>query len=170
MIPRPDATEVAPFFQNYVDLVDDGDILKTLEFQWEGHRPFLATLPPAESNRLHAPYSWTIKQVVGHLIDTEKIFGYRAHRIANRDSTPLPGFDQDELVRCSVYEAVDLLSLVDEFAALRQSNLMFLQRIPPDRWNQRGTCDGHEITVRAMAFIMAGHVEHHLRIIRSRVS
>jgi hypothetical protein len=170
MNPRPQATEFSPYFENYVKLVPDGNILDTLEDQRHAFRNFFSAVSSADSNRVHPPYAWTIKQVVGHMIDTEKIFGYRAHRIASRDVTPLPGFDQDEMVRHSDYEDADLQKLVEEFGAVRKANLMFLQRIAPDRWQQRGICDDQEITVRAIAFVLAGHVDHHLGIVRKRLS
>ena len=120
--------------------------------------------------QLHDPYTWTIRQVIGHLIDAERVFAYRALRFAMGDATPLPGFDQDAYVAAADYSQVPLQNLAEEMFMLRQANLGMFLRFSDKGWASSGEADGKSMSVRALAYVMVGHVRHHLRIIEKRVT
>ncbi|MEM9409818.1 MAG: DinB family protein, partial [Planctomycetota bacterium] len=161
--------EYQPYFQTYIDLVDETNIREQLQEQAEKFKEVLSGVSEEVASCLHPPYSWTIKQVVGHLIDGEKIFGVRAHRIACAEGLPLPGFDQNIFVANTDYEPVALSALVQEFIYNRASNQLMLDRWTSGMWTQTGICDGKPISVRAVACLLVGHVNHHLRIIEKRL-
>ena len=133
-------------------------------------RTLLSAADPAELDKLHAPYTWTIKQVLGHLIDTERVFGYRAARFATGDDTPLPGFDQDQFVANMDYSAVPFSRLLDELDYLRKGHLLMFSRFDGACWTQMGQADGKQMSTRAAAYIMAGHIRHHQRIVEKRLA
>lgn len=166
---RPERDEYVDYFGRYISRVPDGKIVDLLQEQIAEFRSVLDSMPTQAAQQLHAPYTWTIKQVVGHLIDVEKVFGYRAHRFACGDARPIPGMEQDEFVANTDYQHVQLSPLINELELARRSNVMFLRRIAPEAWDRRGTADGSEISVRAIAFVLVGHVIHHLDIIRTRL-
>ena len=167
---RPKPDEYAEFYETYIRLVPDSDLLETLSLQVRQMSEILGSIDASTSATLHAPYTWTIKQVLGHLIDCERIFGGRAHRFACGDRQPLPGIDQDTYVANQNFETSDLPTLTKEWIHCRQANLMFLNRISPENWNYRGEASGHSFTVRSLAYILAGHITYHLNIIKTRVA
>lgn len=167
---RPHASEHAPFYAGYVALVPETDVMGVLESQAREVDALLRSIPEAQAGVLHPPYTWTIKQVVGHLIDGERIFAYRALRIARGDATPLPGFDENAYARSGEFDRLKLVQLADEFAAVRRSTVLQFRRLPDDAWSRVGTANGSPASVRAIAFIIAGHVRHHVAIIRKRLS
>ncbi len=169
MATRPTASEYAAFYANYVALVTEHDVLDVLESQADEVDGLLRSIPESQATVLHAPYTWTIKQVVGHLIDGERVFAYRALRLARSDSTQLPGFDENHFATAGEFDRLTLTQLADEFAAVRRSTLLLLRHIPETAWTRGGVASGSHVTVRALAFIMAGHVRHHLKIVRRRV-
>lgn len=164
-----ESSEYQPYFQTYLDLVDEGSVFAQMNSQIEELRDLLGGLDRETCETVHQPYQWTLKQVVGHIIDVEKIFGCRAHRIACRENIPLPGFDQDVFAANCEYGHVDMNSLLDEFENLRMSNLLFFNRMTEEMWQQSGTCDEKEISVRAIACLLVGHVNHHSKILRKRL-
>ena len=166
---RPDEHEYAPGFGNYIRLVPDGDILQTLEQQLGEMLALLGPLGEAQSLALHAPYTWTLKQVVGHMTDCERIFGYRALRLARNDGTPLPGFDENHYMRFVDFNAWPMPELLEEFAFVRRSHLHLFRHFTPEAWLWRGTVIDHSATARALAYAMAGHAKHHLDIARKRL-
>ena len=117
----------------------------------------------------HPPYTWSIKQVVGHLTDCERVFGYRAMRIARNDATPLPSFDENAYMESATFDDYPIADLVSEFELLRRSHVAMLRHLDDDAWLRRGVVSNHPMTVRAIACVMAGHAEHHLRILRKRL-
>jgi len=167
---RPQADEYNQYYASYINRVPDGDLVRFLDQQIGDFRAVLDGIGPSMASDVHAPYTWTIKQVVGHLIDCEKIFGTRIHRFASRDEQPLPGIDQGPYVDNNDYDSPSLRELTDELEHCRRANLCFLRRLQADAWDQQGEADGNPITVRALAFILGGHVEHHLEIIKQRVA
>lgn len=167
---RPIAGEYLDYFDAYISLVGDGSILEILEKQISMIPASMAAVPDDQIDCLHQPYTWTIKQVIGHCIDTERIFGYRACRFAAGDSTPVPGFDQDTYVDNTDYQDVTLGELTNELVLVRQANLAMLQRQTPETWMCNGTADGKNMTVRAAAYVMAGHILHHFKIIEARLA
>ena len=164
---RPTSGEFAQYYNTYIELVE-GDLFEELESQI-GRLEQLLQDADGQADQIHAPYSWTIKQVIGHLLDVERIFAGRALRFAVGDTQELPGMEHNDYVAAADYATPSLKSLVDEFVALRRSDLLMLQRLPVAAWDRRGVADGNEFTVRAIGYIMAGHVTYHLRIIAERL-
>ena len=131
----------------------------------------LATLQPLgeeHASHRYAPGKWTLREVIGHLTDAERVFAYRALRIARGDATPLPGFDHDAYVRAARFERRLLAEILEEFEHLRRSNLRLFGSFDEEDLSRRGTASGHGVSVRALLFITAGHERHHLRVIRER--
>ena len=167
---RPSAAEYAEYYGLYINRVADGDILELLQNQIAEFTGVLGATSEEQAGVLHDPYTWTIKQVVGHMIDVEKVFGYRAHRFACDDLRPILGMEQNDFVDSLDYESPLLSDMVVELKCSRRSNCYFLKRIPETAWSRTGTADGNRISVRAIAYILVGHVIHHLEIIRKRLT
>lgn len=165
---RPDSTEYAPYYGKYVSLVPDGPIVATLGNQIETTLDLLRGLSETQGDSRYAPGKWTIKELVGHVIDAERIFAYRALRIARNDKTPLPGFEQDDFVAGANFNAIPLAELTDELAAVRESNLRMFRHLTDDAWLRRGTASDNEVSARALAYIIAGHELYHLDILKTR--
>ena len=163
-------TEYQPYFQTYINLVGDGDVRQLLIEQVTEFKDLYGSVDEPTSQIVHPPYSWTIRQVVGHLIDGEKIFGTRAHKIACNETQPLPGFDQDLFVDNTDYSHVSLTHLVTEFLHIRESNILMFDRFSDAMWQRSGVCDDKDLSVRAIACILVGHVNHHARIVEKRIS
>jgi hypothetical protein len=167
---RPSADEYAPPFEPYIRLVPEGDVVELLDKQLGRVQGLLAPLSDAQSLALHAPYTWTLKQVVGHLTDCERIFGYRALRLARNDATPLPGFDENHFMEFANFNACPMAGLLDEFACVRRGHVLLLRHLSPAAWERRGTVIDHAMTPRALAYVMAGHMEHHFAIMKKRLA
>jgi hypothetical protein len=169
MMTRPKPTEHAPYYGSYVALVPENDVLAVLDAQAPEVDAVLRRIPEAQAGILHSPYTWTIKQVVGHLIDAERVFAYRALRFGRGDAQALPGFDENAYARSGEFDRQSLKDLAAEFAAVRQSTLHLLRHLPADAWSRTGIANGNPASVRALAFIIAGHTRHHLSIVRKRI-
>lgn len=167
---RPDKSEYFAFYGTYVQLVPEGDLLAIASSQVVELQEFFASVPEVQSNVLHAPYTWTMKQVVGHIIDTERIFANRFHRFACGDFQPESGMDQDAYIANSDYEAPSLASLVDEWQHLRQANILLMKRTATAAWSNVGVASEHNVSVRALGYMLIGHVAYHLKIVRSRLA
>ncbi len=167
---RPDASEYAPYYGKYIALVPDGDILPLLEGQIQDVQSLLRGLSDAEARTHHAPYTWSVKDVVGHLVDGERVFGYRALRFARGDATPLPGFDENAYARTAAYDAYPLPELLAEFESLRRSHVWLFRHLTEEAWVRQGVANEARVSVRALAWILAGHVQHHLTILRKRLA
>ena len=165
---RPTIQEHAANFERYIGLVPETDILSMLDIQAALVERWPARVAPEREAVGYAPGKWTPRQVMGHLTDTERVFAYRALRISRRDQTPLPGFDQDPFVEHSPDAAVPFQALVDEFVSLRRANLPLFRRLDADAWSAVGTSSDHPLSVRAIAYIMVGHVRHHAVVFRDR--
>ena len=165
---KPATDEYAPYYSKYTSLVPDGDVVTTLEQQLAATLVLLRGLPEEQGNHRYAPEKWSVKELVGHVIDTERIFAYRALRIARGDQTPLPGFEQDGYITNGNFDLRQLADLSSEFETVRQSTLFLLRHLSDEAWLRRGVASENEVTVRALAHIMAGHELHHLEILRSR--
>lgn len=165
---RPDADEFAPYYGTYVGAVPDGDITRTLAQQGE---TFLARLKPVSEQQAAFAYAagkWTVKEVVCHITDAERIFAYRALRIARGDATPLSSFDENVYAASCGANDRPLESLLAEFSAERAATLALLRGLPESAWTRRGTASGKEVSVRALAWIMAGHAMHHASVLKER--
>lgn len=165
---RPGKDEYASFYEPYVSLIPGDDILGALESQRLQTAHLLAARSEREGNFRYAPGKWSVKEVIGHLSDSERIFAYRALRIARADSTPLSGFEQDDYVRSGGFGERTLADLTEEFAAVRAANLAMFRTLKDEAWIRRGSANKNEVTVRALAYIIAGHELHHRRILEER--
>ncbi|QYO67016.1 DinB family protein [Leptolyngbya sp. 7M] len=165
---RPEKSEYAEFYTGYIDSVPEADVLSVLREQADELSSVFGNIPEERGNYAYQNGKWTVKQLLGHLIDGERVFGYRLHRFSHGDPTPLAGFDQDVFVTNGRSNVRSIADLLDEFITQRRSNLALIASLSDEDWDLRGTASGAEVTVRALAFIMAGHVRHHLRIINER--
>jgi DinB family protein len=165
---RPELDEYAPFYAGYVSLVPESDALAVLAAQPAELRTLAAAIPEERETHRYAPGKWSVREVFGHLTDGERVFGYRAFCISRGDKASLPGFDEKEYIAGSDYDERPLAELAFDFTALRGSNLAVLRRLDAEVWGRSGIANGTPVTVRALAFIMAGHVRHHLGVLRTR--
>jgi hypothetical protein len=168
MTTAPDRTEAAEYYFTYISQVADGDICGTLETQADETLALLRGISEAQSHHRYAPEKWTIREVVSHLNDTERLFVFRAFWFARGFDSPLPSFDQNVAVREAGADARSWSSHLEEFRAVRAATLAFFQNLPSDAWSRRGIASGNPFTVRALAYISAGHVTHHMKILRER--
>ena len=164
---RPQAGEFAPYAEKYIALVPD-NALHALEQQATQTVQLFSACREADGGFRYAPGKWSLKEVLGHIIDTERIFTYRALRVARADETPLAGFEQDDYVRAGGFGERTLRSLIDEYQSVRPASLTLFRSFGDDAWTRRGTASSNPISVRALAFMTAGHELHHLRILRER--
>lgn len=165
---RPQPGEHDPYYSRYISLVPDNDILDTLRTQIADTQALLGRLGEDKGSFRYAPDKWTTKEVVGHLSDTERVFAYRALRIARNDQTPIEGFEQDDYVRFGPFAGRPLAELVEEYGAVRQSSLCLFRALDEQAWSRRGIANNAAVSVRAIAFIMAGHELHHRRILKEK--
>jgi hypothetical protein len=168
MISRPAPAEYAPSFAGYVSLVPETELLAVLEAQPAELARLSSGVSSDREKFRYAEGKWTIRELVGHLVDSERIFGYRAFCISRGEQAPLPAFEENEYITNSHYDDVSLGDLVSEFAALRGTNLAFLRRLEDKEWERLGTSNMNPASVRALAFFMAGHVRHHVGVLRDR--
>lgn len=168
MISRPAEGEFAPYYAPYVARVPDGDLATFLAGQPAMLDRLLGGLDEARARFRYAAGKWSVKEVVGHLSDAERVFAYRLLRVSRGDATPLPGFDEDAFVATAGFDHRPLRELLDEFAALRAANLHLVRAITPEAWARAGTASGKPVSARALAWIMAGHVLHHAAVLEER--
>ncbi len=165
---RPESNEYASYYEKYVSKVPDANLLETLERQGAETLALLRALPEERGAHRYAPEKWSVKQVVGHISDAERIFSYRALSIARGDRAPLPGMEQEEWMAGANFDARTLADLLDEFEAVRASTLHLLRHLSPEAWARRGVASDNEVTVRALAYIIAGHEAHHVGVLKER--
>jgi uncharacterized damage-inducible protein DinB len=167
MFPNP--TDYPPFFDSYIQRVSgSGTIKDALEKHFPKQRKWLESLSEAQLLHRYAPGKWTIKEVIGHLIDTERIMAYRALRIARGDKTPLAGFDENRYVPAGQFNRRSIQDLMDEWASVREASLTFLNSLDEETLQRKGIANDLEISVNALFYIMAGHPLHHMAIIKDR--
>ncbi len=165
---RPTADEFAPYYASYVAQVPDGDIVEALIGGAEIASALLGDLDDEVAARAYAAGKWTLKEVVLHCTDAERIFAYRALRIARGDATPLPGFDENAYAPMSGANLRTMDSILDEFESVRDATVTLFQGLPSDAWTRRGVASGKKVSVRGIAWITAGHLLHHLSVIQDR--
>ncbi len=168
VLPRPGTEEYAPFYAGYISGVPEGALLETLTHQLDEILVLCGSIGEAQADYAYAPGKWTIKEVLGHLNDAERIFAYRALSIARGDSTPLPGFDENAYAPESGANTRTLADLAEEFAAIRRATVSLLATFTAETAARRGTASGHPASARAIAWTIAGHAGHHVRILRER--
>jgi uncharacterized damage-inducible protein DinB len=167
-ITRPAAGEFAPYYATYINKVPDENVLDLLERQIEETCGLLAALDDSRAELSYAPGKWSVKDVIGHMADTERVMAYRALRIARGDTTPLPGFEQNDYVRAACFNAHKLQNLIDGFRAVRTATLSLLRSLDAGALDRRGVANGVTVSVRALVFIIAGHERHHREILQTR--
>jgi uncharacterized damage-inducible protein DinB len=165
---RPAADEHAPYYSRYISKVADGDIVATLERQIGDTLRLLRAIEESRGGHRYADGKWSIREVVGHMSDTERVFTYRAVRFARNDATPLPGYDENHFVANARFDARTVRDLADELEAVRGATIAFFSRLDDDEWQRRGTANDTSMSVRAVAWIVAGHELHHLGILTDR--
>jgi uncharacterized damage-inducible protein DinB len=165
---KPGADEFLEFYNRYISRVAAGDVVSTLASQMKETQALLRGLPPSKGTFRYGPDKWSINEVVGHMIDAERIFGSRALRFARNDPTPLPGFEQDDYVRGADFDACALRDLAAELESVRVSTIFFYKHLQEEAWMRRGSANGAVVSVRALAYITAGHELHHRGVLREK--
>jgi DinB family protein len=165
---RPDSSEYPPYTEGYISQVPDGDIVTTLGKQLEETLALINSIPEARGGWRYAEGKWSVKELIGHVIDSERIFAYRALRFARGDATPLSGFEQDDYVRGGAFDKLSLSDLANEYGHVRRATISLFANLDGEAWTRRGSANNNEASVRALAFIIAGHERHHVEILRTR--
>lgn len=168
-VAAPQESEFAPFYNTYISLVrNSNDIMATLRQQPEQIKAMFSALSDEQANYSYAPGKWTIKQLLGHMIDTERVFAYRVLRIARNDSTPLEGFEQDDYVHYGPHARSRMADLVEEFDVVRKGSICLFRELSIEAWDRQGTANNNKVSVRALAYIIAGHVAHHVGVVQQK--
>jgi hypothetical protein len=165
---RPLKTEYATDYQGYVGHVTEEEILPVLRAQADDLDVLLERVTPDRETYRYAEGKWSIREIVGHLIDGERVFGYRAFCIARGETQNLPGFEQDDYLLTAPYDRIELEDLLSEFRLVRLANIAMLRSLDEEAWARMGTANDNQVSVRALAFIMAGHARHHMGVLKER--
>ena len=165
---RPDANEYNPYYSTYINLIPNGDIIRILEQQMKETNLLLKDISDSEGHFRYAPNKWSIKEVIGHIVDTERIMAYRLLSIARGETAELPGYNDDMYVLRAAFDKQSMQDLLENLIVVRQSTLYLLRSLDKEAWSQRGNANNSEVTVRALAYIIAGHELHHLQSIKER--
>jgi len=168
MIGRPQESEAAPYYFTYINRVSGDDALATIETQLQESLTFLSGISEEKSLHRYAPDKWSIRQVLNHITDTERAFVFRALWFARGFDTPLPGYDQNVAATGAEADKVSWAEQVEEFRRVRLATISLFKNMPADAWMRSGIASDCKFTVRALAYIIAGHVEHHLAVVRER--
>jgi hypothetical protein len=168
IIPRPEADEAASFYHGYIAKVPDENVGAHLVDQLPELEQLFDTVTDDAALHRYAPDKWSIKEILGHLADTERIFGYRLLRISRGDPTPLSGFDENAYVSAGRFDERPLPTLLAELRAVRLSTAALVQGVPQEDWTRRGQANGKPVSARALAYIIVGHMAHHLEVMRER--
>ncbi|MFN8434850.1 MAG: DinB family protein [Anaerolineales bacterium] len=162
-ISPPESQEYAPFYSGYIQLARArGDLIAALSFQPDEMKAAMGGLSDSQARFKPGPAEWSIKEVVSHLIDGERVFSYRLLRVSRKDKTPLPGFEQDDYVREANADEIALADLLDEFTYLRRANLLAIKNMSASALTEVGTASGNPVSARALVYMLVGHVEHHM--------
>jgi DinB superfamily len=165
---RPQTGESAPYTERYISLVQGNDILAALDQQRRQTLLLLCGRSEADGDFRYAPDKWSLKEVLGHIDDTERIMSYRALRVARGDTTPLPAFEQDDYVRNGPFAQHSMADWIEDYIAVRRATLTLFRNLDEAAWTRRGVASNHVVTVRALAYIIAGHELHHRKIIEEK--
>ena len=165
---RPEKNEYAEFYAGYISLVQETDIIAALLDQTNDLQTLFAEIPEEKGDFRYAEGKWSIREMLGHIVDGERVFSYRALRISRGDQTPLAGFEENFYVANSNFSNLKLAAALEEFSLLRQSNALLFKNLTDEMWAQTGTASDATISVRALAYISVGHIRHHANILRER--
>ncbi len=165
---RPAKDEYAPYYETYISLVPEGSLESTLTKQLEETTRMLLAISEEQANHRYASGKWSLKEVLGHITDTERIMSYRLLRIARGDKTPLAGFDEEAFVKGASFSSCAWSELLEDYIAVRRSTLTLLRGLSEEAWNRRGVANNSELSARALAYIICGHELHHRRVIQER--
>lgn len=165
---RPRSGEYAPYYDRYISQVTEPNAIEALEHQLDEMLALFRSLDEGKGDLRYAPEKWSIRQVLGHIIDGERVFAYRALRFGRGDRTPLPGFDESVYAETAGAENRSLKDLVAEIEALRRANIAMFRGLPDAAWTRSGTANDVEMSVRALAFVIAGHGRHHTNLVKER--
>jgi hypothetical protein len=167
---RPEAGEYAASYAKYVALATEQDVVAALKTDLDETLSLLRGLPEATANTRHAPYTWSIKQVIGHLTDAERIFSTRALRFGRNDPTPVPSFEENSYVDNAAFDSVPFGDLLEEFEHLRRADIALFRNLPAEAWSRTGIASNNPVTVRALVYVILGHARHHMNIVRKRLA
>ena len=167
-IARPEPGEFAPYYERYISLVSGTDILGTLDAQRRQTLLLLSGRDDRDGEYRYAPGKWSAKEVLGHVCDTERVFAYRALRIARGDQTPLAGFEQDDYVKNGPFAKAPMEEIIEDYIAVRRASITLFRNLDEAAWVRRGVANNNEVSVRALAYIIAGHELHHRRILEEK--
>lgn len=165
---RPEATEHATYYGRYIQRVPETDILSAMAHQREETFKFLRALPESIGSKRYAPGKWSVKEVIGHLSDCERVFAYRALWFARSAPEALPGFEQDDWIKPAAFDSQKLEDLVMEFDFVRRASLSLFAQLTEEAWNRRGVASDCKFTVRSVAYIIVGHERHHLEVLKTK--
>jgi hypothetical protein len=167
-IAAPDASEYAPYYGKYIALVGGNDVVAALEDQPRETVSLLTGLTDEQGDYRYAADKWSIKEMLGHVVDAERVFSYRALRFARNDQTPLASFEQDGYVRAGNFSDCRLAGLIEEFVAVRRATVWLFRQLSAEAWMRRGIASDNPVSVRAIAYIIAGHELHHRRVLQEK--
>ncbi|WP_341279605.1 DinB family protein [Paenibacillus sp. FSL H8-0537] len=165
---RPSINDFNPFYQTYIEKVPEGSIKDVLLEAYDTTSELLASIPEERGDYKYAEGKWSIKEVIGHINDTERVMSYRLLRVSRGDSTPLPGFEQEVFVAGARFNEYTTQELAEEYRAIRQSTLKLLSKLSDEELARRGNASSSEVTALALAYIIAGHELHHLNVLKAR--
>jgi DinB superfamily len=165
---RPDSTEYGSWYAGYVSLVPEDDVLSAIEKQSSETQKLLASLDDAKAAHRYADGKWSVREVIGHITDAERVFGYRALCISRGEQQSLPGFDEKEYMATSNFDSWKVGDLAELYALGRRANIVMFRNLPDEAWSRRGTASNNPVSVNALAYIIVGHERHHLKVLRER--
>ncbi len=165
---RPEEGEFNPYYGKYIALVPEGDIVQTLKAQLAETLAMLKAIPDDKAGYRYAPGKWSVRELLGHLTDAERIFVYRALCIARGETQSLPGFEEDDYVRGGSFDSLPLSAVIEEFATVRSATLSFFGNLSQDAWKKLGSANGSAVSVRAIAYILGGHERHHRQVLKDK--
>jgi len=167
-IARPEPGEYAPYYERYISLISGTDIVSTLEAQRRQMLILLCGREEADGDLRYAPDKWSAKEVLGHVCDTERIFAYRMLRISRADKTPIEGFEQDDYVRNGPFAKIAFAEVIEDYIAVCRATVTLVRNLDEQAWSRRGIANKNEVSVRAIAYLTAGHELHHRRILEEK--
>jgi hypothetical protein len=165
---RPTANDYSPYHAGYVALVPEDDVLSAIEQQSSETQRFLSALNESKAAYRYADGKWSVKEVVGHITDAERIISYRLLAVARGEQQPLPGFDEESYVQHAKFDAWTLGDLAENYAIIRRATIVLLRNLPADAWEKRGIANDAPVSVLGLAFVIVGHDRHHLKVLREK--